>query len=121
MIDVTFLLLTFFMLASHFASAEKVDVDLPRPNDNQAVDRRLKDKMIINVLYVVASRPPTLQLGPVTVGSVEDLGEPAQGAGRAEPERPGDPAGRPAAVATREVRRSHGGGRGGQADRTCRW
>ena len=31
LIDVTFLLLTFFMLASHFASAEKVEFSLPRP------------------------------------------------------------------------------------------
>ena len=74
MIDVTFLLLTFFMLASHFASVEKVDVDLPRPNDNQAVDRRLKDKVIINALYVDSAAAPRLQLGPVPVGSVADLG-----------------------------------------------
>lgn len=74
MIDVTFLLLTFFMLASHFASAEKVKVDLPRPDDNQSVDRRLKDKVIINMLYVEDATEPRLQLGPVPVASVADLG-----------------------------------------------
>ncbi|MGQ9649588.1 MAG: ExbD/TolR family protein [Phycisphaerae bacterium] len=74
MIDVTFLLLTFFMLASHFASAEKVKVDLPRPDDNQSVDRRLKDKVIINMLYVEDTTEPRLQLGPVPVASVADLG-----------------------------------------------
>jgi DNA-binding NarL/FixJ family response regulator len=36
LIDVTFLLLTYFMLASHFASAEKPDMKLPRPDDSQA-------------------------------------------------------------------------------------
>ncbi len=74
MIDVTFLLLTFFMLATHFASGEKVEVDLPRPNDNQAVDRRLKDKVIINALYVEDDDAARLQLGPVPVSSVADLG-----------------------------------------------
>ncbi len=76
MIDVTFLLLTFFMLASHFASAEKVKVDLPRPDDNQSVDRRLRDKVIINMLYVEerVKVEPRLQLGPVPVASVGDLG-----------------------------------------------
>lgn len=74
MIDVTFLLLTFFMLASHFASAEKVKVDLPRPDDNQAADRRLKDKVIINMLHVEDTTEPRLQLGPVPVASVADLG-----------------------------------------------
>ena len=74
MIDVTFLLLTFFMLASHFASVEKVKVDLPRPDDNQSVDRRLKDKVIINLLHVEGGASPRLQLGPVPVASVADLG-----------------------------------------------
>jgi len=74
MIDVTFLLLTFFMLASHFASVEKVNVDLPRPDDNQSVDRRLKDKVIINILHVEGTSQPRFQLGPVPVASVADLG-----------------------------------------------
>jgi len=62
------------MLATHFASGEKVEVDLPRPNDNQAVDRRLKDKVIINALYVEDDDAARLQLGPVPVSSVADLG-----------------------------------------------
>lgn len=74
MIDVTFLLLTFFMLASHFASAEKVKVDLPRPDDNQSVDRRLKDKVIINMLHTEDNTGPRLQLGPLPVASITDLG-----------------------------------------------
>lgn len=73
MIDVTFLLLTFFMLASHFASVEKVEVDLPRPNNNQSVDRRLMDKVIINLLHVESGLGPRLQLGPVPLSSMADL------------------------------------------------
>lgn len=75
MIDVTFLLLTFFMLASHFASAEKTEIDLPQPDDNQAVDRRLREKVIINVLYTGEQAEPALQLGPIAVGSMTDLAD----------------------------------------------
>lgn len=85
LIDVTFLLLTFFMLASHFASVEKVDVDLPRPHDNQAVDRRFKDKVIINMLFAEASGAARLQLGPVPVGSVQDLGNRLREVGELNP------------------------------------
>ncbi len=75
MIDVTFLLLTFFMLASHFASAEKVDIDLPQPDDSQAVERRLRDKIIINVLYTGDLGGPDLRLGPMKVDSMAELDE----------------------------------------------
>lgn len=73
MIDVTFLLLTFFMLASHFASVEKVPVDLPDPDDNQAIDKRFPDKVIVNVLYVDAESEPALQLGPMLLASHSEL------------------------------------------------
>ena len=73
LIDVTFLLLTFFMLASHFASAEKTDIDLPRPDDSQAVDRRLQEKIIINVLYRGERADPELRLGPMRVDSITTL------------------------------------------------
>ena len=75
MIDVTFLLLTFFMLASHFASAEKTEIDLPQPDDSQAVERRLPEKIIINVRYVDDPAGPELSLGPVLVGSTAELAE----------------------------------------------
>jgi len=79
MIDVTFLLLTFFMLASHFASAEKLDVDLPRPDHNQAVDRRFADKVIINMVYHGEDRPPAWTIGAMPVATLADL---AEGLGR---------------------------------------
>ena len=75
MIDVTFLLLIFFMLAGHFASAEKVEIDLPRPNQNQGVERRLKDKVIINVERHDATGELELRLGPMRLGSLGELGE----------------------------------------------
>ena len=73
MIDVTFLLLTFFMLASHFASAERTAVDLPKPDENQAIDTRFEDKIIVNVLHVGDLTEPQLQLGPMPVASLDDL------------------------------------------------
>jgi len=74
MIDITFLLLTFFLLASHFASAEKAEVNLPRPDENQSTERHFKDKVIVNMLYAGETNPPRLQLGPVPVGSMAELG-----------------------------------------------
>jgi biopolymer transport protein ExbD len=73
MVDVTFLLLTFCMLTTRFATSEKVTVDLPRPNDNQAIERRFKDKIIINVQYAGETAKAQIQLGPVKVASMEDL------------------------------------------------
>lgn len=75
MIDITFLLLTFFMLTSHLASAEKSEIDLPRPDDSQAVDRRFPDRIIINVGYRGDSAGPELKLGPVTIGSAGELAD----------------------------------------------
>ncbi|UCD28109.1 MAG: biopolymer transporter ExbD [Planctomycetota bacterium] len=85
MIDVTFLLLTFFMLASHFASAEKIDVDLPQPDNNQSVDRRFKDKIIINMLYHNQYTEPSLTLGPIVVTSVNELSDRLHELGRQNP------------------------------------
>jgi biopolymer transport protein ExbD len=73
MVDVTFLLLTFCMLTTRFASTEKVNVDLPRPNDNQAHEQRFKDKIIINLQYMSDSAKAEIQLGPVKIASVDDL------------------------------------------------
>ena len=85
MIDVTFLLLTFFMLASHFASVEKVDVDLPKPDENQAIDRKFTDKVIINVLHAGELVEPDIRLGPVPVASIADLADRLHDVGRQNP------------------------------------
>ncbi len=75
LIDVTFLLLTYFMLATHFASAEKPDMKLPRPDNSQAVEKLQENKIIINMLYRQDAAEPELTFGPVAVGSMTELGE----------------------------------------------
>lgn len=75
LIDVTFLLLTYFMLACHFASSEKPDMKLPTPDRSQAVERQLEDRIVINMLYAGDSAPPRLTFGAVEVASVAELSE----------------------------------------------
>ncbi len=74
LIDVTFLLLTYFMLASHYASAEKPDMHVPQPDMSQAVDRKLDEKIILNVLHEPAGEP-RLTFGPEDVASLSELGD----------------------------------------------
>ena len=85
MIDVTFLLLTFFMFASHFASAEKLELDLPAPDNSQAQDRRFKEKIIINVVYTGPHAEPAYLLGPLSVRSLTALGDRLQNIGEQNP------------------------------------
>ena len=73
MIDVTFLLLTFFMVTSHFASAEKVDVDLPHPDHNQSVEQQLIEKVIVNVEYAGEDNKPVIRIGALPVESDLEL------------------------------------------------
>ena len=75
LIDVAFLLLTFFMLASHFASAEKLEMFLPHPDHSQAVDRKFRDRVVINLTFQGADREPALTFGPLPVASIEELGD----------------------------------------------
>lgn len=73
LIDVTFLLLTYFMLASHYATAEKPDMSLPQPDESQAIDRRLEEKVIVNMLYESGLHRPALTFGPMPVASLAEL------------------------------------------------
>lgn len=75
MIDVTFLLLTFFLLASHFHSAGMIDIKLPQPDENQALDRRFKEKVIVNVLDQGPDREPALTFGATPVASMIELAD----------------------------------------------
>ncbi|MBI4581392.1 MAG: biopolymer transporter ExbD [Planctomycetes bacterium] len=86
LIDVTFLLLTYFMLASHYASAEKPDIALPRPHESQAQDRPLQEKIYVNVLYYGPRSEPTLMLGPVRMESLDELRARLTVVGRADPQ-----------------------------------
>ena len=86
LIDVTFLLLTYFMLASHYASAEKPDIALPKPYESQAQDRPLPEKVYVNVLFEGVNHEPALMLGPVRMGSMDELKERLNATGRLAPQ-----------------------------------
>lgn len=73
MIDITFLLLTFFTLSSHFASAEKVELSLPRPDHSQATDRQFPDKVILSMVFQGEDAPAALKMGAFDLASVAEL------------------------------------------------
>jgi biopolymer transport protein ExbD/biopolymer transport protein TolR len=85
LIDVTFLLLTYFMLASHYASAEKPDMLVPNPDQSQAIDRKLEEKIIINALYKNATAEPDLTFGAIPVASLDELIQQLQAAAQRDP------------------------------------
>jgi biopolymer transport protein ExbD len=86
MIDVTFLLLTFFLLASQLASAEKVEIDLPKPHESQAVERRIPEKIIINLLNEGKDAEPGLTLGAVRLNSKVELADRLRGLAARNPD-----------------------------------
>ena len=86
LIDVTFLLLTYFMLASHYASAERPDMAVPRPVDSLAQDRPLQDKIIINLLCGGSADVPDLMYGPIRLESLAQLKQRLEVAGRSTPQ-----------------------------------
>jgi len=77
MIDVVFLLICFFMLVSQFASAEHMAMDLPRPDNSQAVKVKLTDRVIVNCVLTTPASPATsgvyYSVGPLRVDSLEAL------------------------------------------------
>lgn len=48
LIDVMFLLTIFFMLVARFTVVEQVPMELPRPDDSQAAERKLNEPIVIN-------------------------------------------------------------------------
>ena len=86
LIDVTFLLLTYFMLASHFATAEKPDMALPQPDHSQAAERYQEDKIIINLLHRGEAEGPGLMFGAEPVATMDELSSRLQSLGRRSPE-----------------------------------
>ncbi len=75
LIDVTFLLLTYFMLASHFATNERPDMKVPDPEQSQAIDKQIEEKVIVNVLYTAEGSAPKFTYGAAEVPGIEELGE----------------------------------------------
>jgi len=82
LIDVTFLLLTYFMMASHYASTEKPDIALPQPHESQARDVTIPEKIYVNMLYAGPQAESTLMLGPMRMNSLAELREMLNSAGR---------------------------------------
>lgn len=83
LIDVTFLLLTYFMLASHYASAERPDINLPKPHQSQAEDRTRPEQIYLNMLYNGRNTEPTLMYGPLRMSSLQEMNGLLMQAGRA--------------------------------------
>lgn len=50
LIDVTFLLIVFFVLVSHINEVESVDLDLPRPTDPATVQPEAEHQLAISVI-----------------------------------------------------------------------
>tara|TARA_Y100001968_G_C18967698_1_gene530757 strand:- start:72 stop:536 length:465 start_codon:yes stop_codon:yes gene_type:complete len=49
MIDVTFLLIVFFVLVSHIVDLDQIDMHLPNPKDHQASHPDQKSRLVLNV------------------------------------------------------------------------
>ncbi len=86
LVDVTVLLLTFFMVVNQFASAERIEMELPRPDQSLARDRRVPEPVVVNILDQGAGRPPGYQIGPLRVGSIADLSRELAAAKRHTPQ-----------------------------------
>ena len=86
LIDVTFLLLTYFMMASHYASAEKPDIALPKPHESQARDIAVPEKIYVNMLYAGRNAEATLMYGPLRMRSLQELRVMLNAAGRVGPQ-----------------------------------
>jgi len=79
MIDVVFLLIIFFVLVSTFASAERIAMELPNPDESQAKNVKLTDRVIINVQLLNPGSPGPAEvgysIGPTRVESLEAVAE----------------------------------------------
>jgi biopolymer transport protein ExbD len=72
MIDVTFLLIIFFMLASQFVSAEHADLKLPDPENSQAREVKVPQKVTINV-QISPEGDPRILVGPIPCANLDEL------------------------------------------------
>ena len=86
LVDVTVLLLTFFMVVNQFASAERVEMKLPQPDHSQARDRRVAEPVVINLLEQGPGQDPAYQIGPLRVGSLAELSRQLAAAKRHAPQ-----------------------------------
>lgn len=63
LIDVTFLLIVFFVLVSQIVEAENVEMRLPRPADPASELAGEESRVVINVLPGAAGRPAGYRMG----------------------------------------------------------
>jgi biopolymer transport protein ExbD len=77
MIDVTFLLIVFFVLVSQIVEVENVDLDLPAPQDAVSTLPGDQQRVVINVLPGPKGRASGYRMGgrrfPAGTGGVESL------------------------------------------------
>lgn len=73
LVDVTILLLTFFMVVNQFASAERIEMEVPQPHGSLAQDRRVPEPVVINVLDRGRGQAPAYGIGPLPVASLSEL------------------------------------------------
>ena len=80
------LLLTFFMVVNQFASAERVEMEVPRPDQSLARDKRVAEPAVINILDRGPNQPPGYQFGPIRVDSLSELARQLADAKRHSPQ-----------------------------------
>jgi biopolymer transport protein ExbD len=86
LVDVTILVLTFFMVVNQFASAERIEtVEVPQPQQSVARDKRIAEAVVINLLDRGPGQPAGLQIGPIAVASVDELASRLKAARKSSP------------------------------------
>ncbi len=79
MIDVVFLLIIFFVLVSTFASAELIPMELPAPDNSQALNKKLTDRVIINIQHADPGDPEAdavaYSIGPNRPEPIDSIAE----------------------------------------------
>lgn len=79
MIDIVFLLIIFFILVSRFADAEQAPMNLPGPENSQAKNLRMTDRVIINVQLAKPDDPNLgdviYRIGPAPAESLASIAE----------------------------------------------
>ncbi len=79
MIDVTFLLIIFFMLVSQITQSETDPIHVPRPANSQAREMKYPNKLIVTLVHDGEGGVSRYKVGSRPVATVEDVQEVAEG------------------------------------------
>ena len=71
MIDVTFLLIVFFVVVSQIVDRDVIPLDLPTPNDARATVSESENRMVINVVPLDNGEVAGIVVGDHTIASDE--------------------------------------------------